>query len=137
MMPLKLLPITWFCLSFFCPSVLFADIGKPLDQAKKKTINYGKRYEAVNPFFKTDGNGKVVAECWNAPPQMWDRKTALKLAKELVPNKLKKENPKIKGKDGSEEHYEFSDGTKVILLMVGEKCIVVGVYSPGYDGPTC
>ncbi|WP_124330060.1 hypothetical protein [Desulfonema ishimotonii] len=39
-------------LVFLCPSILVAGIGEPLDKAKYKIADYGKKYGAVNPFFR-------------------------------------------------------------------------------------
>jgi hypothetical protein len=96
-------------------NVAYCGLGDTLVQAKSKTLLYKQRYGAVAPLFKTDKNGKVIWECWAAPPRMWTKKEAMEFVKNLLPNSLKNETPKIGTKDGIYEPYIYSDGTMIIL----------------------
>ncbi|MCP3927117.1 MAG: hypothetical protein GY714_31545 [Desulfobacterales bacterium] len=108
-----------------------------VDESMDKVIEYKKKYGAVNPFFRTNKKGIVVAECWNAPHKMWSVKSSIKFAKLIVPKKLKNEKPKLISSDKLEKIYKFSDGTRIILKMFGGKCTLVGIYAPNYKGPSC
>ncbi len=108
-----------------------------VDESMEKVIEYKKKYGAVNPFFRTNKKGLVVAECWNAPHKMWSVKSSIKFAKLLVAKKLKNKKPKLISLDKLERIYKFSDGTRIILKMFGGKCTLVGVYAPVYKGPSC
>ena len=129
--------VIFFCVFFIFPPILSADIGESIIQAKEKTAYYEKKYGAVCPFFVTNESGKIIVECWNAPPQHWNKQTAMILAKELVPEQLQKQDPKFIEKDGVEEIFSFSDGTKIVFVVFNNKCTLVGVYAPEYKGPTC
>ncbi len=115
----------------------YCDLGDTLAQAKSKAALYKQKYGAVCPLFEIDKNGKVVWECWAAPPRMWSKRDAMEFGKNLLPNSLKNEIPKMSTKDGIYEPYIYSDGTMIILSGFGGSYIGVEVRASGYDGPRC
>lgn len=119
------------------PKSSYANLGDSLSKAKSRTEYYKKKYGAIDPLFETDDNGKVIWECWAAPPKQWTGKEALKFAMELVPKPLKKETPKKGKKDGTYYPYKFSDGTMIILSGFNGAYFGLEVRAPGFKGPRC
>jgi hypothetical protein len=96
--------------------VVSANVGEPLAQAKIHSSDYGKRYGAVAPIFKTDAAGRISLECWAAPPEQWTKAQALALAKELLPPMLRSAIPKALPPAGTAETFVWADGTRLILF---------------------
>ncbi len=119
------------------PKCVYANIGDSLSKAKSRTEYYKKKYGAIDPLFETDDNGKVIWECWVAPPEQWTEKEALKFAMELVPKPLKKEAPKKERKDGTYYPYKLSDGTMIILSGFNGAYFGLEVRAPGFKGSRC
>ena len=116
---------------FIAPSTANCCLGDTLDQAKMKAPLYKDKYGAVDPLFNTNANGKVIWECWAAPPQMWSKYEALEFAKQLIPSSIRKETPQEGEKDGGYEPFIYSDGTIIILTNgFGGKYIGVEVRAP-------
>ncbi len=126
-----------FSVVFLSSNAAYCKLGGTLAQTKSKTSLFKKKYGAVAPMFETDKNGRIIWECWAAPPQMWSKKEALTFAKNLLPSSLKSETPKRGTKDVTLEPYIYSDGTIIILSEFKGRYIGVEVRAPGYDGPFC
>ena len=53
----------------------FYNLCYTLEKAKSRTDYYAQKYGAVDPLFKTDDSGKVIWECWAAPPEGWTKRS--------------------------------------------------------------
>ena len=114
-----------------------ANLSYQVSTAKSRARLYGQRYGAVDPIFRIDDKGIVVMECWAAPPEMWLKEVVQKFGAELLPTSLRSQRPKVLPKDGSEEAFLYSDGTRLILREFQGKYLGVEVRSPKYTGNRC
>ena len=114
-----------------------ATLGERVAAAKARANDYKTKFGAVDPVFQTDASGRIIMECWAAPPEMWSKARAMALGNELLPPKLKVAKPKALPRDGSEEAYVWSDGTKLVLKAFQDKYIQVEVRAKTYTGPGC
>lgn len=119
------------------PCTLWADLGEPLAAAKLRGPRYKAAYGAVAPIFQVDAKGIVVMECWAAPPEMWSKAQALGFGTKLLPAKLSKMEPKLRGRDGSAELFEWPDGTTMVLMAFKDKYLSVEVRTGTYNGNRC
>lgn len=69
----KLLTIIGISLLFFNPVVAVANLGDSLAKAKSRAPFYKSKYGAVAPLFETNDEGKIVWECWAAPPRWMEK----------------------------------------------------------------
>jgi len=113
-------------------------LGDTLSVAKGRAAEFKGRYGAINPIFDTDKQGRVVRECWAAPPEEWTKSQAMSFAAELVPAALRKEQPKVLPKDGGQESFVYSDGTTVLIVgWQAGRYIQVEVHAKGFTGTRC
>ena len=126
-----------YWVTIITPSTANCDLGDTLAKAKSKATQYKRSYGAVDPLFKANANGKIIWECWAAPPQMWSKSEAMEFAKQLIPSSIRKETPQKGEVDGGYEPFIYSDGTIIILTSGFKKYIGVEVRAPNYNGPRC
>lgn len=131
-------------LTVFWLSDAQGNLGDTLSEAEARGKAYKTQYGAVAPLFHTDANGKVIWECWAAPPEQWTKDQALEFARQLIRKDVVSRFPVSGKKDGSFETYTLLDGTIVILQFLtlkvkGSRGDYIGleVRSPTYTGPKC
>ncbi len=136
-MSIKKIIILTLIIVFIAPVITLANLEESLSKAKSRESFYKQQYSAAAPMFKADNNGKVIWECWAAPPREWSESEAMSFARVLLPASIKSESPKKGTKDGTYYPYNFSDGTMIILAGFGGKYFGVEVRASGYSGPRC
>jgi hypothetical protein len=114
-----------------------ARLGEKEAVAEKKEKRFKKKYGATDPFYKTDSKGKIVQECWQAPPDGWGMGKALKFARELIPSNLGKGKAKREKVEGNQIFYKYKNGATIVLSEGPNGIIQVEVYAPGYKGQRC
>jgi hypothetical protein len=105
--------------------------------AKKREKHLTKSYGATEPFYQTDGKGRVVQECWQAPPEGWGTDKALKFARELIPPNLRKGKPQRQKVKGNQIFFTYPKGATIVLSEGPSGIIQIEVHAPGYKGRRC
>ncbi len=142
------LPLLWtqiaLALSVFWLSEAQATLGETVAEAKSHARTYRNLYGACCPLFQTDTNGKVIWECWAAPPEQWTKHEVMHFARLLIPKDMASKSPKKGAIEGDRELYYYPDGTVVSLTFTNiaiprTKGIYYGVevHSPSYTGYFC
>lgn len=116
---------------------MFASLGEQVETAKLRAKDYGKRYGATDPVFKTDRDGRIIMECWSAPPEMWSYEQAVALSKELLPPAFRSVEPKALGRRDGYESFTWGDGTLIALRMSEGKYVRVQATAGDYTSPAC
>ncbi len=123
---------------FVCTTVnASARLGETEAAAKKSEKRLLKKYGAGDPYYQTNAKGKIVQECWQAPPQGWGMGKALKFARELIPAKLRRGKAKREKVEGNLIFFKYKNGATVVLSEGPNGIIQVEVYAPGYTGRRC
>ena len=81
----------------------------------------------------------IVWECWEAPARKWTKPQAMSLARDLIPQALKKKIPRKKQSKLGGEMLVYQDGTTVWLRYssVTASYAGVAVWAPEYKGVPC
>jgi hypothetical protein len=123
---------------FLCTTIsASARLGEKEAAAEKREKRLEKKYGASDPYYKTNAKGKIVQECWQAPPEGWGVNKALKFARELIPPKLRKGKLQRTKVEGNQIFYKFPQGAIVVLSEGPNGIIQVEVHTPGYKGRRC
>ena len=83
-----------------------AVLGESPSAARRREATWRQRYGAVAPIINVEG-GRVVQECWSAPPDGWNQSTALDFARQLLPASVRTESFESLPPDGATKGYEI------------------------------
>lgn len=123
---------------FLCASATSsARLGEKKAVAEKKEKRLEKRYGTTDPYYKTNAKGKIIQECWQAPPDGLGMGKALKFARELIPAKLRKGKPKREQVEGNYIFFKYKNGATIVLSEGPNGIIQIEVHAPGYKGRRC
>jgi hypothetical protein len=114
-----------------------ARLGDKEAVAKKKEKRLEKKYGVSDPWYKTDAQGKIIQECWQAPSEGWGVNQALKFARELIPPNMRKGKAKRKKVKGNLIFFKFPKGTTIVLSEGPNGIIQIEVHTAGFKGRRC
>ena len=124
-------------LAAVCSSPAIAVLGESEGAAIRRSVDWERKYGAVAPIVNIDSSGTVNRECWSAPPEGWDQKTALSFGVDLLPVDARSLVPERVSSDHCNNAFQVSGGYEICLIGFGESFFDIEVRASSYSGPVC
>ena len=118
-------------------SPAIATLGEREAVAVRRASEWQTKYGAVAPIVKTDGSGNVNFECWSAPPEGWDQKTALAFGMDLLPADARNLTPERVSSRSCNNAFQVSGRYDICLSGIGGSIFDVSAATTSYTGPSC
>lgn len=122
--------------------VAVAILDEPQGLAARRASQWKKEFGVLEPIISTNSKGASIRECWAAPARGLSEKTALRFARNLLPQALRNEPLSKPQKYGVTKLYKAKGGYRIILQVfpasLGDGPVIeVEVQAPSWEGGVC